>query len=240
MPAEPPTLRRSIACSGAIFVLLLAPGCGVDRDTLATPTRYNDPAIVPEEIALFFNQDFEAVEAGRPAEWVARKDREDKVSVVQDGAYSGKSALCIDQGPEWYFVSQAASIDPLLVAGSPHSDRDGQTEGAQLATVNLSLDGHQFSPRGPRATDDEQGRFRAWYRRGGAGPKAVVVEYGKPRRAILFDDARICKMSLKRRFPLYRMPGWYSRTQNCSGTSCTRKASRNAASGIVVLLERIT
>ena len=196
MPAEPATLRRSIACSGAIFVLLLAPGCGVDRDTLATPTRYNDPAIVPEEIALFFNQDFEAVEAGRPAEWVARKDREDKVSVVQDGAYSGKSALCIDQGPEWYFVSQAASIDPGLVAGKVLTvTAMVKTEGAQLATVNLSLDGfYQFSS--PRASSN--GRWNkvevscmvpAWW----PGPKVTLsLNTGSaPAGPVLFDDVHV-------------------------------------------------
>lgn len=160
MPAEPATLRRSITCSSAIFVLLLAPGCGVDRDTLATPTRYNDPAIVPEEIALFFNQDFEAVEAGRPAEWVARKDREDKVSVVQDGAYSGKSALCIDQGPEWYFVSQAASIDPGLVAGKVLTvTAMVKTEGAQLAHCESVPGRHTSSlPAGLKQRTLEQGR----------------------------------------------------------------------------------
>jgi hypothetical protein len=61
MPGKSVTLGRCIACLGLILAFILPLGCGVDSDTLATPTRYNDPTLASEEIKLFLNPDFEIV-----------------------------------------------------------------------------------------------------------------------------------------------------------------------------------
>ncbi len=189
-------LTRIVARLSVLAACLLASGCGVDRHTLAAPTRYNDPTLVPVEISPFFNADFESVEGGRPVQWAPRKDRERMVSAVQEGAYSGKNALRIDQGPEWYFVSQTASIDPSLVAGKVLTvTAMVKTEGAPLATVGLSLDGfYQFySSRAP-----SNGRWNkvevsclvpAWW----PGPTiTLTLNTGNtPAGPVLFDDVRV-------------------------------------------------
>ncbi len=189
-------LKPDIYTPLVLALAVVASGCGVDQETLGTPTRYMDPSIPCEELSLFHDADFETERGGTSAHWAPRTGHEQQVSVTASEVYSGKFALSIAPGPEWYFVKQSVRVDPAVVAGRVLTATVMvKAESSPNVTVNLALgDVYQYiSPRHP--SDGNWHKMKVsclvpeWWTN--SEITLTLTTGGAPLKPVYFDDVRL-------------------------------------------------